>query len=137
MLISSPTINPPASSAAFQVSPKSLRLIFVVADTPIRVLPHGSFAAARRSLHRERHAAGHALDRQVARHHQLPIRLQRDVRRLQVHRRKLLGVEEVRALQMGIAALIPCVDRRNLDRGLHARLRQIRLIAATACRSRR
>src|SRR5271156_70396 len=45
MLTSSLTINPPASSAAFQVSPKSLRLIFVVAAKPMRVLPHGSFVA--------------------------------------------------------------------------------------------
>ena len=44
MVTSSPTRRPPLSSAAFQVRPKSLRLILVVADTPTRVLPHGSFA---------------------------------------------------------------------------------------------
>src|SRR5258707_15739497 len=44
MVTSSPTRIPPVSSAVFQVKPKSLRLIFVVADTAIRVLPQGSFA---------------------------------------------------------------------------------------------
>src|SRR3984885_7351651 len=44
MVPSSPTRKPPLSSAAFQVRPKSLRLIFVVADTPTRVLPQGSLA---------------------------------------------------------------------------------------------
>src|SRR5437588_11760380 len=43
MVTSSPTRMPPVSSAAFQVKPKSLRLILVVADTATRVLPHGSF----------------------------------------------------------------------------------------------
>src|SRR5690348_1855098 len=46
MVTSSPTRIPPVSSAAFQVNPKSLRLIFVVADNPIRVLPHGSFVGS-------------------------------------------------------------------------------------------
>ena len=41
MVTSSPTRMPPVSSAAFQVSPKSLRLIFVVADNPRRVFPQG------------------------------------------------------------------------------------------------
>ncbi len=36
---SSPTTMPPVSSTAFQVKPKSLRLIFVVAEIAIRVLP--------------------------------------------------------------------------------------------------
>jgi hypothetical protein len=36
---SSPTITPPASSALFHVKPKSLRLIFVVAEAPAWVLP--------------------------------------------------------------------------------------------------
>src|SRR5580692_13144379 len=44
MVTSSPTRMPPVSRAAFQVNPKSLRLIFVVAETATRVLPHGSFA---------------------------------------------------------------------------------------------
>src|SRR5215472_16251275 len=42
MVTSSPTRMPPVSRAAFQVRPKSLRLIFVVAETAIRVLPQGS-----------------------------------------------------------------------------------------------
>src|SRR5271154_5623390 len=36
---SSPTITPPASIALFHVRPKSLRLIFVVAEAPACVLP--------------------------------------------------------------------------------------------------
>src|SRR6266699_4796947 len=43
MVTSSPTRMPPVSSVAFQVKPKSLRLIFVVAEVAIRVLPQGSF----------------------------------------------------------------------------------------------
>src|SRR6267154_2298500 len=43
MVTSSPTRIPPVSSAVFHVRPKSLRLIFVVADTATRVLPQGSF----------------------------------------------------------------------------------------------
>src|ERR1700720_3634741 len=43
MVISSPTRIPPVSRAVFQVKPKSFRLIFVVAETAIRVLPQGSF----------------------------------------------------------------------------------------------
>src|SRR5450631_815402 len=39
---SSPTSTPPVSSAEFQESPKSFLLIFAVAESPIRVLPHGS-----------------------------------------------------------------------------------------------
>src|SRR5207244_8456801 len=46
MVTSSPTRTPPVSSAEFHVSPNSLRLIFVVAVNPRRVLPHGSFAGA-------------------------------------------------------------------------------------------
>src|ERR1700675_722406 len=46
MVTSSHTRNPPVSRAVFHVNPKSFRLIFVVADMPIRVLPHGSVAGA-------------------------------------------------------------------------------------------
>src|SRR5581483_11966881 len=42
ILTSSPTRTPPASSATFQVSPNSLRLILVVAVAPMRRLPQGS-----------------------------------------------------------------------------------------------
>jgi hypothetical protein len=44
VVTSSPTRMPPVSRAAFQVNPKSLRLIFMVAETATRVLPHGSSA---------------------------------------------------------------------------------------------
>src|ERR1700745_2260471 len=44
MVTSSPTRMPPVSSAAFQTRPKSFRLILVVAEIAIRVLPQGSFA---------------------------------------------------------------------------------------------
>ena len=44
MVTSSPTRMLPVSSVAFQVRPKSLRLIFVVAESPRRVLPQGSLA---------------------------------------------------------------------------------------------
>jgi hypothetical protein len=39
MVTSSPTRMPPVSSAAFQVKPKSLRLIFVTAEIATRILP--------------------------------------------------------------------------------------------------
>src|SRR5260370_8340026 len=42
----SPTRNPPVSSAAFQLRPKSLRLILVVAEAPILAFPQGSFVSA-------------------------------------------------------------------------------------------
>src|SRR5262245_33073050 len=45
-VISSPTTTPPVSSALFQVRPKSLRLIVVVAVAPRLVLPHGSLIAS-------------------------------------------------------------------------------------------
>src|SRR5436190_1182227 len=45
IVTASPTSRPPASKAAFQVRPKSFRLIRVVAESPIRVFPHGSFCA--------------------------------------------------------------------------------------------
>jgi hypothetical protein len=44
MVTSSPTRTLSASRAAFQLRPKSLRLIFVVAENPTRVLPQGSLA---------------------------------------------------------------------------------------------
>src|SRR5579872_5243582 len=37
MVTSSPTMIPPVSRVAFQVRPKSLRLIFVVAEAPMRM----------------------------------------------------------------------------------------------------
>src|SRR5215471_19182870 len=45
ILRSSPTRTPPVSSAAFQVSPKSLRLILAAAEAPILALPYGSFSS--------------------------------------------------------------------------------------------
>ena len=44
---SSPTRKPPVSSAAFQLRPKSLRLMVISVSKPTRALPHGSFAAPR------------------------------------------------------------------------------------------
>lgn len=46
-LTSSPTRNPPVSSAAFQVRPKSLRLMTVSASKPYLAFPHGSLATPR------------------------------------------------------------------------------------------
>src|ERR1035437_10110456 len=46
MPMSSPTSTPPVSSAEFQVRPKSFRLILVVAERPMRVLPQGSLPGA-------------------------------------------------------------------------------------------
>ncbi len=43
ILTSSLTITPPASNAAFQLSPQSLRLIFPVKENPALVFPQGSF----------------------------------------------------------------------------------------------
>src|SRR5262249_26541012 len=45
-LTCSPTRTPPVSSAAFQLRPQSLRLIFAFADVPMRTLPHGSLPGA-------------------------------------------------------------------------------------------
>src|SRR6266567_730169 len=46
MFTSSPTSTPPVSRAEFQVRPKSFRLILVVAESPMRVLPQGSLPGA-------------------------------------------------------------------------------------------
>jgi len=46
----SETSTPPASSAAFQVRPKSLREIVVLASKPARVLPNGSTATPLNSV---------------------------------------------------------------------------------------
>src|ERR1700730_9853843 len=43
---SSPTTNPPLSILAFHFTPKSCRLILVVAFAAARWLPHGSFTGA-------------------------------------------------------------------------------------------
>jgi hypothetical protein len=48
----------PVSSGAFQVRPKSLRFIFVVAEIAIRVLPQGSFVAGLGPLTAKRYPAG-------------------------------------------------------------------------------
>src|SRR5262249_46702970 len=47
ILTSSPTRNPPVSSAVFHISPKSFRLIVSSVSKPTRVLPQGSFASPR------------------------------------------------------------------------------------------
>ena len=128
MAISSPTITPPVSRAAFQVRPKSLRLILVFASTPMRVLPHGSFEVWVGPSTAKVTLWVIPLDGQVAGDVQFSIRLDRDVRRLQEHLGKLLDVEELGALEMGIAGLVAGVDGGNVDRGLYGRLRQIILI---------
>src|SRR5687768_13158181 len=47
------TRTPPASRTAFQVRPKSLRLMVVSAETPARVLPKGSTATPLNSVSRD------------------------------------------------------------------------------------
>ena len=102
-MISSPTRMPPVSSAAFQVRPKSLRLIFVVAESRTRVFPQGSFAGRRRSFDREHNLARDAMDGQVAGYGQFVIAGPLHAVDLKVSVRKLFHIEEVRALQVRIA----------------------------------
>ena len=66
MVTSSPTRMPPVSSAAFQVRPKSLRLILVVAESAEARVAPGIFGRRRRAFDRELNFAGDAVNRQVA-----------------------------------------------------------------------
>jgi len=104
MVMSSPTRIPPVSRAAFHVKPKSLRLILVLAETPIRVFPQGSF------------------DRQFS--------LARDVDagRLEVQGGKLFNVEEIGALQVSIALFIAGLNGGGFDGGLDAIVCRVRFI---------
>ena len=67
MVTSSPTRMPPVSSAAFQVRPKSLRLILVVAETADAGIAPGIFRGRSRSFDGEHHLARDAVNGQVAR----------------------------------------------------------------------
>jgi hypothetical protein len=73
MVTSSPTRIPPVSRAAFRVKPKSLRLILVLAEIPIRVFPQGILGRRRWPFHRKPDLARHPADGQVAFHRQFSI----------------------------------------------------------------
>jgi hypothetical protein len=113
IVTSSPTRNPPASSATFQFRPKSLRLIFAVAERPIRVLPHGSFPPGVGPLHVEQHFASDAVNRQVARYPEFALALAFHARRGESHLRVLLHFEEVGTLQVRVALGVARIDRRG------------------------
>ena len=122
IVTSSPTSTPPVSRAAFQASPKSLRLIFVVAESPMRVLPHGIFARCARPLDREGHLLGDAMQGQIASHGMFVLPDLLHQRGLEGHGWKFLGIEEVAALQVPIALGVARAERAYIDRGLNARI---------------
>ena len=122
----SPTTAPPASIILFHVSPKSLRLIVVVADAPARASPMGPLIGGARHLDRERDFLGNAVQRKVADDVELTGARRFDLLRLEGHRRVFRYVEKVGALEIGVAVGGARVDRRGLDGHVDRRLKRDR-----------
>ena len=99
---------PPVSSAAFQVKPKSLRLIFVVADAPIRIFPQGSLPSGVGPSTFSTTGFVDTVNRQIAGHARLAVAGGRDLRALERDRGVFLRIQKVRAFQMRVAT-----DRRG------------------------
>ena len=114
-MTSSPTRMPPVSSAAFHVRPKSLRLIFVLAEIATRVLPQGSFVGWSWPFNRKADFASDAVDGQVA---FAPTTLRRPTMLMPVDLKckvgKLFNIEEIGALEVSIALFIAGVNGEQL-----------------------
>ena len=115
--MSSPTRNPPASSAAFQFSPNSFRLTASSLSKPTRALPQGSLALPRKSG-RQRNFLRHPADREVA-NHAVALAGAADGLAREGERRKLFHVEKVGRAQVCVAILLVGVDAGGLDRHRH------------------
>ena len=116
-----PTRNPPVSSAWFQVTSNSSRLISPDATNPARTPPHGSTATAL-ELDVEGYRPGDVPDREVTDNLEA-------VAGDRPHRRAAVGdhgvpldVEEVGGTQMAIPFRVAGVDARRIDGHLDARL---------------
>ena len=118
--MSSPTSTPRVSRAAFQVRPKSLRLILVVAERPMRRLPQGSLARPAQTLDGEGHGHGDAVQGQVARYFVIGFAQRLDLGGFEGHNGKLLNVKEVGALQVSVALRIAGIQTAYVNRCFHA-----------------
>ncbi len=126
-MTSSPTKTPPLSSAAFQVRPKSLRLIFVVADTATRVLPQGSLAggvgpsAVKTTLRvTSRTVRSPSMDSSPSRTTLIREDL-KDIEGTSLRRNS-------RALQVRVSLGIACFQGCCFDQGLDAGIGQVRFV---------
>ena len=118
MWTSSPTRMPPVSRAAFQFRPKSLRLIFVVAERPMRVLPHGSLPGALGPSTLKVTCLRDAVESEVASDLVAAVSVGLDRCGLEGHGGVLLDVEEVGALEVGVALGVAGVDGGDVDGSL-------------------
>ncbi len=114
------TSTPPASRAAFQLTPQSLRLTTTLPSSPRRVLPNGSTAVPA-YVEVDRDGLGDVLDREVA-GDAVGVGVDRlDRRARERDRRVRLHVEEVVAAQVAVAIGVAGVDAGGLDRQLQVR----------------
>src|SRR5262249_42982969 len=124
MVTSSPTRIPPVSSAAFQVRPKSLRLILVVAANPTRTLPHGSLAGAVGP------STANTVDCQLACNPKFPVVDADHSIGLEGQCWKLLHIKEIRTLEMRVALRLACVNGGGIDRRLNTRVGHVGFVEA-------
>ena len=103
------TSTPPASSAAFQLTPQSLRLMTTEPSKPMRALPNGSVGRAL-ELERDRDRLGDAADGQVAGDLEVVAAVVLDRGRDEGDLRVVLDVEEVVGAQV-LVALLRCACR--------------------------
>ena len=115
MATSSPTRTPPVSRAAFQVRPKSLRLILAVAERPMRVLPQGSLAGRAQAFDGKGDGLGDAVDGQVAGDGIVAAAFGLHLGGFEGHRGELFHVEEVGALQVAVALGVAGVHGGDVD----------------------
>src|SRR3954453_7402742 len=123
------TSTPPPSSAAFQLTPKSLRLVTTEPSPPTRWLrdavvpdrvgPRGGV------LEGDGDRPGHATDRQVAGHHELGVTGRLDPGRHEGDLRVLVHRQEVVAAQVLVALAVAGVDALRLDRHAPGRVGRV------------
>ena len=113
------TRTPPASSAAFQVMPQSLRLMTTEPSKPTRSLPNGSAAAALEG-EVDGDGLGDALDGQVAGDADDVVADRGDRGGDEGDLGVVRDVEEVVAAQVAVALLVAGVDAVDLDGDLGA-----------------
>ncbi len=86
-------------------------------------------------FNRKADLAGNATDGQVAFDRQLSIPDDADALGFEVQGRELLHGKEIGALEVSIALVIASVNKSSLDRGLDARVREIRFIQRQSSRN--
>ena len=123
----SPTTTPPASMAPFQFTPKSLRLIFVVAVKPARSPPQGSLARPSNSTSRTTGFVTSRMVRSPVSFHSSPSLCSIFVPRKQ-DLRELLRVEEVVRAKVLVTLLGAGVDAGDVDSRRDHRPRRVLLV---------